>query len=117
MVCPHLRDSRRTVRGPAGNRAVVQPSFGGEAMMHASFKRSQVRNRMCTWGVLAGMVFGQAGCMHQQTRLQSADEPEKDRYELKTVGDVSSIGNAEPVALAGVGLMVGLDGTGGESPP
>ena len=33
---------------------------------------------------------------------------------LKTVGDVTTVGNAEPVPLGGVGLVVGLEGTGGE---
>src|SRR5262249_28115713 len=40
---------------------------------------------------------------------------EKDRYEVKTVGDVTVVGNAEPVSVAGVGLVVGLEGTGGDT--
>jgi hypothetical protein len=88
---------------------------------HASAQRRGRAGRAAAW---VGLVFalaiglaGQAGCTHQQTRLQSADETEKDRYQVKTVGDVSAVGNPDPVPIAGVGLVIGLDGTGGESPP
>jgi hypothetical protein len=66
------------------------------------------------WVLGAGLVV-LAGCMHQQARLQSDDENEKDRYEVKTVGDVAMVGNAEPIAVAGVGLVTGLEGTGGDT--
>jgi flagellar basal body P-ring protein FlgI len=66
--------------------------------------------------VLVGLV-GLAGCLHQQTRLQSADDNEHDRYEVKTIGDLSVVGNASPLPLGGVGLVVGLEGTGGDTPP
>jgi hypothetical protein len=55
--------------------------------------------------------------MQEQTRLQSADEPDHERYDVKTLGDVTKIGNAAPMPVAGVGLVVGLAGTGGEAPP
>jgi hypothetical protein len=65
------------------------------------------------WGVLAAL--GLVGCVGpQQTRLQSGDESEAERYGLKTVGDVCDVGNADPVPLGYVGLVTGLDGTGGE---
>lgn len=73
--------------------------------------------QMAVWTVLPVLLMGPAGCMHQQTRLQSAEETERERYGLKTVGDITSVGNADPVSLAGVGLVVGLDGTGGDAPP
>ncbi len=50
----------------------------------------------------------------QQARLQSGEESEADRYGLKTVGDVTTVGNADPIPLGGVGWVVGLEGTGGE---
>ncbi len=37
-----------------------------------------------------------------------------DRYGLQTVGDVTTVGNADSLPLGGVGLVVGLEGTGGE---
>jgi hypothetical protein len=68
--------------------------------------------------LLAALLGGLAGCMDEvKTRLQ-ADDAERDRYaDVKTVGDVTVVGNAAPVPLGGVGLVTGLEGTGGESPP
>jgi flagellar basal body P-ring protein FlgI len=56
-----------------------------------------------------------AGCMNQKPRLQSADETEHDRYEVKTIGEVTTVGNVVPRTLEGVGLVVGLEGTGAEA--
>jgi hypothetical protein len=58
-----------------------------------------------------------AGCMHSQPRLQSDDEAqhEKDR-QMKTVGDYTTFANANPIPAVGVGLVVGLEGTGGRAP-
>src|SRR5262245_21058657 len=63
--------------------------------------------------VLAAML----GCNNPQTRFQVAEEPEHDRYDQLKVGDVTKVGNAEPIKLQGVGVVVGLDGTGGEASP
>jgi hypothetical protein len=71
--------------------------------------------------LLAGTVclglLGLVGCSHQQTRLQSAEETERERYGVKTVGDVCIVGNADPTPVVGVGLVQGLEGTGGDCPP
>lgn len=69
--------------------------------------------------VLGGLLAVLAGCMSvgQQARFQAADEPEKDRYEVETVGTKTSAVNAEPIPVGGVGLVEDLDGTGGEPPP
>jgi hypothetical protein len=48
--------------------------------------------------------------------MQSPDEPVKD-YEVKTIGEVTSLGNWSPMPVSGVGLVTGLDGTGGGTPP
>src|SRR5262249_49639641 len=91
---------------------------GGEAMERFQFtNRRTFLFRLGCWAATAALLNGPLGCMHQQTRLQSADESERDRYEIKTVGDITTTGNADNVALAGVALVVGLDGTGGDSPP
>jgi flagellar basal body P-ring protein FlgI len=69
-------------------------------------------------GVPMLVLCGLLGCMHQQTRLQSADENEHDPVaDVKTIGDVTSVANAEPIVVSGVGLVVGLNGTGGAAPP
>ena len=67
--------------------------------------------------VLAAALFALVGCAHEQTRLQSEDEAERDKeLEIKTVGDVTTVGNADPVPVSGVGLVYGLEGTGGDAP-
>jgi hypothetical protein len=70
-------------------------------------------------------ILALAGCQNtmdwlkpkdKQTRLQAADEADKDA-DVQTIGDITTVANAEPVALSGVGLVVGLEGTGGDAPP
>lgn len=73
--------------------------------------------RLAPWGALTAALLGLIGCtapQQQQARLQSGEESEADRYGLKTVGDVTTVGNADPIPLGGVGWVVGLEGTGGE---
>ncbi len=58
-----------------------------------------------------------AGCAQSQTRFQVEEEVERDPLsETKTIGDVTSVANAEPVAVSGVGLVGSLNGTGGTPP-
>jgi flagellar basal body P-ring protein FlgI len=58
------------------------------------------------------------GCAHQQTRLQAEDEGEREKEaEVKTVGDISSVANADPIPVNGIGLVTDLEGTGGGAPP
>ena len=75
---------------------------------------------LAPWGALAAALLG-LGRLHRaaaaSARLQSPEESEADRYGLKTVNDVATVGNSEPVPLGGVGLVVGLEGTGGEPAP
>lgn len=81
-------------------------------MPHAFRRLSSARLRIC-----AVALFGLAGCLSQQPRLQSDDdaEREKDR-EAKTIGDVTTFANANPIPVSGIGLVVGLEGTGGKPP-
>ncbi len=68
--------------------------------------------------IVGVLLLGLVGCAHQQTRLQADDESERDKLaEVKTIGDVTAVANATPVVVSGVGLVIGLDGTGGGSPP
>jgi hypothetical protein len=68
--------------------------------------------------LLGILLLGLAGCAHQQTRLQAEDESEREKVpELKNIGAISSVANAEAKQVSGVGLVVGLDGTGGGAPP
>jgi hypothetical protein len=68
--------------------------------------------------ILAFVLLALAGCQHAQTRAQSEDEGERDKNgDVETVGDATDVGNAEPIPVSGVGLVVDLDGTGGSPPP
>jgi flagellar basal body P-ring protein FlgI len=68
--------------------------------------------------VLGAVLLGLMGCSHTPTlpRLQSEDEADR-KPEIKTIGDVTSVANADPIPVSGVGLVVGLQGTGGTAPP
>jgi Flagellar P-ring protein len=71
------------------------------------------------FALLAGLTLT-SGCMQPQTRLQSADDPDRsDREagEIRTIGDISTMAGLDPVPVAGIGLVTGLDGTGGGVPP
>jgi hypothetical protein len=65
--------------------------------------------------LLAATLLVLAGCStsQQQTRAQASEDV--DRYDVKTIGDLTTVANPEPVSLGGVGLVVGLEGTGGET--
>ena len=68
--------------------------------------------------VLLVALLGLGGCLQPQTRMQSAEEGDRDREaEVKTVGEITAVANADGVQLSGVGLVVRLDGTGGGLPP
>jgi hypothetical protein len=65
-------------------------------------------------GLLGALLLGSGGCMGPQTRGQKEEESDHDRYHVVTVGDKTTVGGAQPMQVSGVGLVVGLDGTGGE---
>src|SRR5437868_354922 len=66
--------------------------------------------------LLGCLLLGLLGCLHGQPRMQSDDEGERDKdLEVKTVGDVTDVSNAQPVPVSGIGLVDGLDGTGGRA--
>jgi Flagellar P-ring protein len=63
-------------------------------------------------------LLGLVGCMGQQIRSQSGEDDRDAReFEARTVGDVTSAAVIDPVPCSGVGLVVGLNGTGGPAPP
>jgi hypothetical protein len=68
-------------------------------------------------GVLgAGLLtlVGLLGCTTLQTRSQSEDDSE--HYPIETIRDKAMVGNAMPMPVGGVGLVLGLEGTGGDCP-
>ena len=68
--------------------------------------------------VLGSMLALMLGCSSRPNtgRAQIAEESDRDRYPVRTVGDVSTFSNAQPLPVSGVGLVEGLDGTGGPAP-
>lgn len=65
--------------------------------------------------LLGAALLVLAGCSNPaQKRAKAADDAEVTRYDVATVGDRTTVSNAEPIALGGVGLVEGLEGTGGD---
>jgi hypothetical protein len=67
--------------------------------------------------VLGALLAGVLGCAGTQTRLQSEDETDRVKIDIDAVGKKVSFANADPLPVSGIGLVVGLDGTGGGAPP
>jgi hypothetical protein len=58
------------------------------------------------------------GCLGQQAaRMQAPDEHDHRDWDVRTIGDVTDVGAQPEIPVFGFGLVVGLDGTGGGSPP
>lgn len=69
-----------------------------------------------TTAVLFGLGMAATGCVNPQTaRPQIAEEP-VDRDAVPTVGSKTEVGNAMPIPAYGVGLVIGLAGTGSIPP-
>src|SRR3954447_20095828 len=67
------------------------------------------------WGGVAAACLVLAGCAStNQQRGKAAEEPESARYDLATIGEKTTVANAEPLPLGGIGLVEGLEGTGGD---
>src|SRR5581483_2275261 len=71
--------------------------------------------RRCGWAmVLVSLAL--AGCVNPfttpKTRMLSAEDAEREKdLELPIVGDLTEVANVMPLAVSGVGLVTGLDGT------
>lgn len=74
-----------------------------------------IRFTFSTFLLLSGL-FALSGCSQPQIRSQKEEETEKERYPVKTVGDVSTFSNADSVTVSGVGLVEGLEGNGSPAP-
>src|SRR5437016_1858972 len=66
--------------------------------------------------VLGVVLAGLLGCAGTQTRLQSEDETDRVKLDIDTIGKKVTFANADPMPVSGIGLVVGLDGTGGGAP-
>jgi hypothetical protein len=67
-------------------------------------------------GLLGVLFLGLGGCAHPQIRTQAAEDDEqqeKDLSDIRTIGELTSVDNVQPLAVSGVGVVTGLAGTGG----
>jgi hypothetical protein len=62
---------------------------------------------------LALTLVALTGCLQPFARMQMGDDAEHDKdLDVRTVGDVTEVGNVGPQQVSGVGLVTGLAGTG-----
>jgi hypothetical protein len=82
-----------------------------------TLRRLLVAGQVPVWLLLAYLCV-LAGCNTPLTRGKSDEETERDLFDsVKVIRNFTTVGNSEPISVGGVGLVTGLDGTGGESPP
>jgi hypothetical protein len=68
--------------------------------------------------LLPVLLFLPPGCVNTDVLNKAEEKAAKEKPPpVKTIGDISTVANADPVAASGVGLVVGLEGTGGDAPP
>ena len=98
--------------GPCG-RAIVRGRYHEPSHLG---QHSAADRRPGALGALAGPRTGRPRRLHRPADPSAIRRKrrEVEHYGVKTIGDVTTVGNAEPVPLGGVGLVVGLEGTGGE---
>jgi hypothetical protein len=71
------------------------------------------------WGPLVGLLV-LAGCTHARPRAQAEDESDRsdrDTAAVRTIGDITTVANVDDIPVVGVGIVTGLDATGGGVPP
>src|SRR5215218_8607499 len=66
--------------------------------------------------LVAGSAFALAGCLGKKQTTRS-QRPDNEKDELRTIGDVSISDQLTGVSVGGIGLVIGLEGTGGGCPP
>jgi len=72
------------------------------------------RQPLVAWA-LGALLLGLVGCAHPQIRTQAADDEEQQDKDLdvRTIGELTSVDNIQPLSVSGVGLVTGLGDTGG----
>ena len=69
------------------------------------------------WLLIPALLLTVSGCLKEHTSRSQAVDTEVEKDGPKTIGEISSYDNAQPIPVTGVGLVVGLEGTGGGCPP
>jgi hypothetical protein len=65
-------------------------------------------------GGLGAVLLVLAGCATTGLQRGQVAEDGDARHDVPTIGDRTSVGNAQPIPLGGVGLVTRLEGTGGD---
>ncbi len=65
---------------------------------------------------LAASLVALSGCLKDHTTRSQLDD-DADKPKVRLIGDVAEFQTAGAVPVSGVGLVVGLEGTGGGAPP
>jgi hypothetical protein len=68
------------------------------------------------WLILAGVCCALTGCLGKDQTTRSQLDDDGDKSAVRTVGDVSEFQSSGAIPVSGVGLVVGLEGTGGGTP-
>src|SRR2546428_396613 len=64
--------------------------------------------------VVGLLCLGMLGCLHSQGHVKTPEDIAKEKdLDIRTIGDVTELANPGPWQVSGVGLVTGLDGTGG----
>lgn len=66
--------------------------------------------------LVAGSAFALAGCLGKKQTTRS-QRPDNDKDDLRTIGDVTISDQLTGIPVGGIGLVIGLEGTGGGCPP
>ncbi len=63
---------------------------------------------------LCVVLIGLAGCVNPQARGKSPEDIEREKdLDVLTIGDVTEVAGVQAIQVSGVGLVTGLDGSGG----
>ncbi len=69
------------------------------------------------WAI-AAICVGMMGCFGPRAaRFQSAEESDAKGPEIRVIGEITTVASQEEVPVVGVGIVSGLNGTGGGMPP
>lgn len=63
------------------------------------------------------LLVSMTGCVTTQKSPPATDDGRDKEADVRTIGELTSVANVDPMPVSGVGLVVGLDGTGGDAPP
>ncbi|MBM4071059.1 MAG: hypothetical protein FJ271_19235 [Planctomycetes bacterium] len=80
------------------------------------WQRCFVPSRLPLLLAFAGLfaaLLATAGCLHAPLTAVPATDSERDKdLDVRTIGEITEVANAGPLAVSGVGLVTGLSGTG-----